>query len=105
MVDEALVRRTRFEARNAELEQAAKEASDSKNREASETKEDDTKPKEATKQYVVKAGHRIAPYGAGAELDVEDAEARFYEGGEVISLTAALAKHYIKIGCLDPYVE
>lgn len=62
----------------------------------------DEKPAEGT--YVV-ANASVAPWGNGRKAKVKFGEkARMYAPSEVVSLPHALARHYVKLGRLAPYI-
>ena len=66
---------------------------DEKDTDAPEKKTAPAKPK--TKKFVVRAGCNIH---TGNPV-------RKYRSGSVVDLTAAEAKHFAKLGMLDPFVE
>lgn len=65
----------------------------------------DPAPKKPAEGMYVVAGAPITPWGNGRKpKKTYGDKARMYEPGEVVSLTSALAKHYVKIGRLAPYI-
>jgi hypothetical protein len=55
--------------------------------------------------YKVAAGRIIAPFGNGSSARFNFGDrARKYTEGEVVHLTPAMARHYVKMRALDPYI-
>lgn len=72
--------------------------------EATET-EGASEPKAPKTSMYVVAGAPVAPWGNGsAHKKAHGEKARMYQEGEVVELVASLARHYVKIGRLAPYV-
>lgn len=55
--------------------------------------------------YQVAPGHGIAPFGNDVSSVGEfGQEAKIYHGGDTVTLGSALAKHYVALGALVPFI-
>ena len=65
----------------------------------------DIASKKETEGLYVVAGAPVAPWGNGRKpIRTHGEKARLYNIGEAVSLPARLARHYVKIGRLAPYI-